>query len=64
MDPESIPLTSLYEVLQVLPDRRRSQGICDLLAFMLSYEVLAKLAEEKAMSRATEWVCHRGAFLL
>ena len=62
-EPETIPITSLYEVLQALPDRRRGQGKRYSLALILCFVVLAKLAGEKTMSGATEWIRHRGASL-
>lgn len=62
-DPETIPVSSLYEVLQGLPDGRRSQGKRYPLAFILSCVVLAKLAGEKTMSGATDWIRHRGTAL-
>src|SRR5436305_4980413 len=62
-EPETIPITSLYEVLQALPDRRRGQGKRYSLALILCFVVLAKLAGEKTMSGATEWIRHPGASL-
>jgi predicted transposase YbfD/YdcC len=60
---ETIPITSLYDLLQALPDRRRGQGKRYSLALILCLVVLAKLAGEKTMSGATEWIRHRSASL-
>ncbi len=61
--PEALSVISLYEALQVLPDPRRAQGRRYSLALILCFVVLAKLAGEKTMSGATEWIRHRGAAL-
>jgi len=52
-------LPSLYEALQELPDARRAQGKRYSLAFILCLIVLAKLAGQKSLSGATEWLHHR-----
>ena|SRR5215471_131055 len=62
-EPETLPIPSLYEVLQALPDRRLDQGKRYSLALILCFVVLAKLAGEKTMSGATQWIRHRGASL-
>ncbi len=58
-DEESLPLTSLYEAFQVLADGRRAQGKRSSLAVILSLVILAKLAGQKNLSGATEWLHHR-----
>lgn len=50
---------SLYEALHELPDGRRAQGKRYSLALILSLLVLAKLAGQKSLSGATEWLRHR-----
>jgi predicted transposase YbfD/YdcC len=60
---ESFPLTSLYEALQELPDPRRAQGKRYELAVILCLLVLAKLAGQKNLSGATQWLRHRSATL-
>ncbi len=59
MDEENFPLVSLYEALQELPDARCAQGKRYELAFILCLLVLAKLAGQKSLSGATEWLRHR-----
>ena len=59
----SLPLTSLYEALQELPDVRRTQGKRYSLPLILCLLVLAKLAGQKSLSGATEWLRHRQAVL-
>jgi hypothetical protein len=44
---ETIPVMSLYQQLQRLPDPRRAQGKRYELALVLSLVVLAKLAGQK-----------------
>src|SRR6266700_4205209 len=63
MTPETVVVTSLYEVLQKLSDKSRGQGKRYSLALILCLIVLAKLAGQKTLSGATEWVRHRGAEL-
>ncbi len=58
-DEESLPLTSLYEALQELADGRRTQGRRYSLAMILSLFILAKLAGQKNLSGATQWLHHR-----
>jgi predicted transposase YbfD/YdcC len=58
-DQEKLPVLSLYQTLQALPDRRRKQGKRYELALVLSLLVLAKLAGQTSLSAATEWVRHR-----
>ena len=53
------PLHSLYVALQDLPDPRRGQGKRYELALVLCLLVLAKLAGQKTLSGATEWIRHR-----
>lgn len=55
--PETV--ASLYEALQKLSDPRRDQGKRYSLALILCLVVLAKLAGQKTLSGATEWVRHR-----
>ncbi|GHO42070.1 ISAs1 family transposase [Ktedonospora formicarum] len=62
-DPERVPVTSLYQSLQALSDKRRGQGKRYELALILSLLVLAKLAGQKTLSGATEWIRHRGGVL-
>ena len=50
---------SLYEAFQELPDGRRAQGKPYSLALILCLLVLAKLAGQKNVSGATEWLRHR-----
>lgn len=54
------PMHWLYQALQALPDPRRKQGRRYELALILSLLVLAKLAGQKTLSGATEWIRHRG----
>ena len=56
---ESLPLVSLYEALQELPDARRAQGKRYSLALILCLIILAKLAGQKSLSGATQWLRHR-----
>ena len=58
-----MPLMSLYQALQGLPDPRRAQGKRYSLALILCLVVLAKLAGQKTLSGATEWIRHRAATL-
>lgn len=55
----SLPLTSLYEALQELPDALRTQGKRYSLALVLCLLVLAKLAGQKSLSGVTQWLRHR-----
>lgn len=57
------PMHSLYVALQDLPDARRGQGKRYELALILCLLVLAKLAGQKTLSGATEWIRHRGEAL-
>ena len=57
-DRETLPVNSLYQTLQALSDPRRRQGRRYELALVLSLLVLAKLAGQKSLSAATEWVRH------
>ncbi len=50
---------ALYEALQKLPDARRAQGKRYELAFILCLLLIAKLAGQKSLSGATEWLRHR-----
>ncbi len=59
-DPETVPVVSLYEAVQKIPDSRRAQGKRYELALMVCLVVLAKLAGQKTLSGATEWIRHRG----
>ena len=56
-------MMSLYEALQGLPDPRRAQGKRYSLALILCLVVLAKLAGQKTLSGATEWIRHRATSL-
>ncbi|GER91376.1 ISAs1 family transposase [Dictyobacter vulcani] len=56
---ESLLLLSLYEAFQALPDPRRAQGRRYELALILCLLVLAKLAGQKSLCGATEWLRHR-----
>jgi predicted transposase YbfD/YdcC len=58
-DPDTLPLVSLYQALQQLPDPRRGQGKRYSLALVLCLLILAKLAGQKTLSGATEWIRHR-----
>lgn len=62
-DPETVPVVSLYEALQKLPDPRRAQGKRYELALIVCLIVLAKLAGQKTLSGATEWIRHRSSAL-
>ena len=53
------PMHSLYVALQDVPDPRRGQGKRYELALILCLLVLAKLAGQKTLSGATEWLRHR-----
>ncbi len=55
----SLPLVSLYEALQELPDARRAQGKRYSLALILCLVILAKLAGQKSVSGVTQWLHHR-----
>ena len=61
---ESLPLVSLYEALQELPDARRAQGKRYSVALILCLVILAKLAGQKNLSGATEWLHHRRVTLI
>ncbi|GAC1401549.1 MAG: hypothetical protein NVSMB49_16280 [Ktedonobacteraceae bacterium] len=61
---ESFPVVSLYEALQGLPDPRRGQGKRSCLALVLCLIILAKLAGQKTLSGATEWLRHRRVTLV
>jgi len=50
---------SLYEALQELPDARRAQGKRYSLALILCLVILAKLAGQKSLSGATQWLHNR-----
>jgi len=54
---------SLYAAFQDMPDPRRGQGKRYELALVLCLLVLAKLAGQKTLSGATEWIRHRGVVL-
>jgi DDE_Tnp_1-associated len=56
---ESVPVHSLYQALQSLTDPRRKQGQRYSLALVLCLLILAKLAGQKTLSGATQWVRHR-----
>jgi len=58
-----VPALSLYQALQQLPDPRRAQGKRYELALILSLLVLAKLAGQKTLSGATQWIRHRASAL-
>ncbi len=62
-DPETVPVVSLYEALQKLPDPRRAQGKRYELALIVCLVVLAKLAGQKTLSGATEWIRQRSSAL-
>ncbi len=49
---------SLYDALQELPDARHVQGKRYELAFILCLLLLAKLAGQKSLSGATNWLRH------
>ncbi len=53
---ESVPMHSLYETFQSLTDPRRKQGQRYSLALILCLLVLAKLAGQKTLSGATQWI--------
>jgi predicted transposase YbfD/YdcC len=59
MEAETIPVISLYKALEGLTDPRRAQGKRYELALILCLLVLAKLAGQKTLSGATQWVRHR-----
>lgn len=61
--PETMVVASLYQALQKVPDRRRSQGKRYELALILCLIVLAKLAGQRTLSGATEWIRHRAVSL-
>ena len=56
---EHLPVISLYEALQALPDARRAQGKRYELALILCLLLLAKLAGQTSLSGATDWLRHR-----
>lgn len=60
---ETVAVASLYKALQKLSDPRRGQGKRYELALILCLVVLAKLAGQKTLSGATEWIRHRAATL-
>lgn len=62
--PETVQVVSLYSALQELADPRRAQGKRYELAVILCLLVLAKLAGQKTLSGATEWVRHRSSALV
>jgi predicted transposase YbfD/YdcC len=53
---EQMAHTSLYEALQALPDRRRGAGKRYPLPVLLCLLFLAKMAGQKTLKGATEWV--------
>jgi len=57
-------MVSLYTALQGLADPRRAQGKRYELAVILCLLVLAKLAGQKTLSGATEWIRHRSSTLV
>ena len=63
MEAETIPMASLFQTLQGLSDARRGQGKRYELALILCLLLLAKLAGQKTLSGATEWLRHRGVAL-
>ncbi len=62
-DSETVPVVSLYQALHKLSDPRRAQGKRYELALILCLVVLAKLAGQKTLSGATEWIRHRSSAL-
>lgn len=60
---EASRISSLYQALQALTDPRRAQGKRYSLALVVCLLVLAKLAGQKTLSAATEWIRHRGTEL-
>lgn len=60
---QRVAVMSLYETLQELPDKRRKQGRRYELALLVCLLVLAKLAGQKTLSAATEWIRHRGELI-
>lgn len=56
---EDFPVHSLYEALQGVTDPRRAQGKRYSLALVLCLIILAKLAGQKTLSGATDWIRHR-----
>jgi predicted transposase YbfD/YdcC len=63
-DPDTLPLVSLYQALQGLPDPRRAQGKGYSLALVLCLLILAKLAGQTTLSGATDWIRHRQVALV
>ncbi|GHO92860.1 ISAs1 family transposase [Reticulibacter mediterranei] len=63
MEAAESAVLSLYEALQGLTDPRRAQGKRYSLAVILCLLVLAKLAGQKTLSAATEWIRHRAGYL-
>ncbi len=63
MEEEKEAVESLYEALQELSDARRGQGKRYPLAFILCALILAKLAGQKTLRGATEWIGHRAGHL-
>src|ERR1700736_4552076 len=61
---ESFPVVSLYKAFQDIPDPRRGQGKRYSLALILCLIILAKLAGQKTLSGATEWIRHRRVALV
>lgn len=58
-DLDNFPVNSLYEAFHDLADPRRGQGKRYSLALILCLLILAKLAGQKTLSGATEWIRHR-----
>jgi predicted transposase YbfD/YdcC len=56
---DSLLMSSLYQALQAVPDRRRGQGKRYELALLICLLVLAKLAGQSTLSGATQWIRHR-----
>jgi predicted transposase YbfD/YdcC len=56
---ERVAIQSLYQTFQRLTDPRRGQGKRYQLALVLTLLVLAKLAGQKTLSGATQWIRHR-----
>ena len=62
-EPETVLVVSLYAALQKLSDPRRAQGKRYEMALIVCLLVLAKMAGQKSLSGATEWIRHRGPTL-
>lgn len=56
---EEVAAQSLYQSFHRLNDARRGQGKRYQLALVLTLLVLAKLAGQKTLSGATQWIRHR-----